>query len=140
MFLSKFLILPALFFLTVSMSFAQLPKTFKNSAELDINRFKARVGVHGYMHESPDNTPALEFPKGSGKFIGNGSGLWLSGTDNFGNLFVSAMMFEDDRADFWPGPIPFVGYITLSESEEWAKVWKVNRDEILHFVLMCLTE
>ena len=115
-------------------SFAQ--NTLFNTIEhLDINKIKITACVHGDINFEPaGSSMGCEFPKGSGKHISHSSGIWMSGPDAQNHLAVSAHTFRTIGADFWPGPIIMNGSISYNESQKWAKVWKVNRSEILQFL------
>ena len=114
---------------------AQAP--FDVCDSVNINRINARVLVHGdVFHNLESNTPACEFPAGSGKHINFASSLWMSGYDSGGQLHVSAQTYRERGNDYWPGPLDTADTLTYATSQNWAKIWKVNRADIQLFQSM----
>ncbi len=124
--------LVALSLLACSNTIAQA--TFFTKDSIDINNINAQLMVHGDMWWDPvAQVPKCEFPKGSGKHIGFASALWMSGYDAMGQLIVASQMYQRDTCEFWPGPLDTAGHITYATSQNWAKIWKVNRADINAF-------
>ncbi len=117
---------------TVVQAIAQAPFTTCDS--VDVNNINARILVHGDMSWDPVvGVAACEFPKGSGKHINFATSFWTSGFDGVGQLHVSAQTYRQTGNDYWPGPL--VGdTLTYSASQNWAKIWKVDRNDIFYFL------
>ncbi len=113
-------------------AFAQSP--FSTIDYVDINNIKAALLVHGDMWWNPTTQLAsCEFPKGSGHHISFMSSLWMSGYDAGNNLYVSAQTYRQNGNDYWPGPLDSNGTLTYTNSEAWAKIWKINQTDINTF-------
>jgi hypothetical protein len=107
---------------------------FATKEYIDINNIRAAQLVHGDMWWNPATGNAdCEYPKGSGKHIGFAASLWMAGYDNQGQLKVAAQTYRSDGNDYWPGPITS-GAVSYSESERWAKIWKLNRSDLNAFL------
>ncbi|MES2702981.1 MAG: T9SS type A sorting domain-containing protein [Bacteroidota bacterium] len=115
---------------------AQTP--FPATDSLNINKINAAVLVHGDMWWNADHANYATtsfFPNGTRKSIGGyGNALWMSGFDGAGQLHVAAQTYRQDGNDYWPGPLDAGGSLSYATSRDWAKVWKVNRSEIQHFL------
>ena len=126
-----------LFAAIFSIEGAKAQSAFGTYETIDINRISARSMVHGNMWYDPiARTPQCEFPKGSGKYIGNASALWMGGMDLNGNFLAAVQTWGLLACDFWPGPLDSTGIISYSKSQDWAKIWKVNRTDIQAFQAM----
>ncbi len=79
------------------------------------------------------SNPACEFPKGSGKNIMSAGSLWLAGYDGGHTLHVAAQTYRQDGNDYWPGPLDGIDTISYSNSQKWAKIWKVSYTDIQNF-------
>lgn len=100
---------------------------------LDVNNFKSGITLHGDMWMNPITQNAeCEYPKGSGKHIGFAGSFWLTADDDAGNVYTSYQTFRSG-VDFWPGPLDANGYCDSLTSYKWAKIWKVNIDDINDF-------
>ena len=107
---------------------------FTTKEYLDINNIRAAQLVHGDMWWDPaTSAPQCEYPKGSGKHVGFAASLWMAGYDSQGQLKVAAQTYRSDGNDYWPGPITS-GAVSYSESEKWAKIWKLNRSDLDAFL------
>lgn len=103
---------------------------------IDIGNINAWISVHGQLWgDTSGNQPHCEFPKGSGKHIAARGGLWVGGYDQQNQLRLSAQSPQNAQTDFWPGLTPFdangdIVQMSYSESNAWAKIWKVTREEL----------
>ena len=90
--------------------------------------------VHGDLFLEPvSGTAKCEFPQGSGKHINFASSLWMSGYDGAGQLHISAQTYRQRGNDYWPGPLDAADTLTYATSQNWAKIWKINRSDIEYF-------
>lgn len=116
-------------------AFAQ--PAFNTKEFIDINNIKAAALVHGDLWWDPQLTaPQCEFPKGSGKNIMSASSIWLAGYDNNNVLHQSAQTYRQTGNDYWPGPLDGNGSLSYGTSADWAKIWKVNRTDIIGFLAL----
>ena len=103
---------------------------------VDIGNIKALMGAQGNLWiDSTTLNANCEFPKGSGKHIGNSGSLWMAGFHN-GALKAAAGLFTNE-VDYSPGPIVDINNPVASaaaQAQRRAKVWKVNRTEINSFL------
>lgn len=107
---------------------------FNTVEYIDINNIKAGIQLHGDMwYDYVNSVPLCEFPKGSGKHIMAGGALWIGGYDNMGSLSVSAQTYRQSGNDFWPGPLDAAGSLSATTSQQWARIWKINRSTIDSF-------
>jgi hypothetical protein len=107
---------------------------FNTKEFIDINNIKAAALVHGDLWWDPAITyPLCEFPKGSGKNIMSASSIWMAGYDNNNVLHVSAQTYRQTGSDYWPGPLDGNDSVTYATSTNWAKIWKINRTDIMGF-------
>lgn len=112
---------------------AQMP--FATKEFLDVNNIKAAALVHGDLWWDPLMTsPLCEFPKGSGKNVMSASSIWLAGYDNNNVLHQSAQTYRQHGNDYWPGPLDNTGTVSYTTSTDWARIWKVNRTDIIGFL------
>lgn len=112
---------------------AQAP--FNTIEYIDVNNIKAAVAVHGDLFWDPAaQSAACEFPKGSGMHANFMAALWMGGYDQQTQLNVSAQDFRMSGNDFWPGPIVGSSQVSYSTSQDWAKVWKINKSDITTFL------
>ena len=110
---------------------------FPTTANVDINRIKAAVLVHGDMFWNPAlGVAACEFPAGSGKHINFASALWMSGYDGAGKLHAAAQTYRQTGNDYWPGPLDASDTLTYANSQNWASIWKVNLTDIQSFLAL----
>lgn len=126
----KNILFSAYIMFTSTLAFSQA--IFQDVDSIDVNNINAAMGVHGNLWHNPVDSfrNACEFPKGSGKHIGFAGGLWMGAMSN-GSLLAAAQTASKTDADYWPGPIVDIANpISYSESQNWARVWKVSRDEI----------
>jgi hypothetical protein len=102
---------------------------------LDINHVKAGVLTHGDMFWNPTaGTASYQFPQGSNLNSNFASSIWIAGYDTSGNLHISAQTYRQDGNDYWPGPLDNTGTLTSSLSNDWDKIWKVNKTTIDSFL------
>lgn len=102
---------------------------------LDINNVKATILTHGDMFWNPTTgTAGYEFPKGSGKHSNFANSIWIAGYDSASNLHVSAQTYRQSGNDYWPGPLDSTGSLSSSISNDWDKIWKVNKTTIDSFL------
>jgi hypothetical protein len=107
---------------------------FGTRAYLDVNNIKAGHMVHGDMWWDPATGAAdVEYPKGSGKHPTFASALWMGGYDANGMLYVSAQTYRQDGNDYWPGPVDGTQAVSYSTSQDWAKIWKIDRSDLQTF-------
>lgn len=129
-------LLPGALALFVSaVSYAQTP--FNAIEYIDINNIKASCLVHGDAWYDPGNSSniAAQYPNGSGKRIAGRSGIWIGGYNLEQNLQIAVARTGAATADYWPGPVDSTVPIAQRQaySEQWAKVWRVNRSTIDSF-------
>jgi hypothetical protein len=102
---------------------------------LDVNRFNTGHLVHGDMWWNPaTNQPSCEYPKGTGKHASFAGAIWMSGVDDAGALHVAAQTYRQKGNDYWPGPLDATDTITYPTSQNWAKIWKINRSDVVSFL------
>jgi hypothetical protein len=112
---------------------AQLP-SFLTMDTVNINKINALVLVHGDMWWNPaTGDPHCYFPAASGKSISFVGALWMSGYDAANNLHVAAQTYRQDGNDYWPGPLDAGNTLSYATSQDWARIWKVNRSDIQAF-------
>jgi Secretion system C-terminal sorting domain len=115
-------------------AYAQAP--FNTIDSVNINNINASVLVHGDMWWNADPMTYKSkcmFPNGSQKTINFAGSIWMSGYDAGNQLHVAAQTYRQDGNDYWPGPLNTVDTLTYATSHDWAKIWKVNRVDILAF-------
>jgi len=111
---------------------AQLP--FNTMDSVNINNINAAVLVHGDLWWNPITQIAhCNFPATAPTNINFAGALWLSAYDGSGKLHVAAQTYRQDGNDYWPGPLDGSDTLTYATSENWAKIWKVNRTDIQYF-------
>ena len=114
---------------------AQVP--FNTMDSIDINNINASVLVHGDMWWNPElGVSACKFPNGTNKPINFAGSLWMSAYDSSGTLHVSAQTYRQAGNDYWPGPLDSSDTLTYAMATNWAKIWKVNRTDIVYFLLL----
>ncbi|PZF71957.1 T9SS type A sorting domain-containing protein [Taibaiella soli] len=122
---------------SLSISSAGAQGTYNTTANLDINNIKAAALVHGDLWWNPaTQNPACEFPKGSGKNIGQATGIWMGGYDHQGNLHIAAQTYRQNGNDYWPGPLDANGQTTSATVQNWARIWKIDQTTIDSFRAM----
>ena len=120
------------FYLSTTVVNAQT--AFNTVDSVDINNINAAVLVHGDMWWNPVTQIAhCNFPANAPKNINFVGALWMSGYDGSGKLHVAAQTYRQDGNDYWPGPLDGSDTLTYTTSQNWAKIWKVNRTDIQYF-------
>ncbi len=120
---------------TFTALFAQTP--FPTIDSLNVNNLNATFLVHGDMWWNPALMSShCYYPANSHKSISSTGALWMSGYDDVAVLHAAAQTYRQDGNDYWPGPLATSGSITYDSSQKWAKIWKVNRNEIQAFRLL----
>ncbi len=107
-----------------------------NYKYLDINQVKAGIANRGDMHWNlATGNAAYEVPVGSGKHSDFASGLWIGALDNGNQLHVAAQTYRQSGVDFWPGPLDTInGNVTTTISNQYDKIWKLNKTDIDLFI------
>jgi hypothetical protein len=105
---------------------------------LDINNVNARINSFGnhFLNPYNDDEPIrYEFPKGSEINSVYSTSLWIGGISN-GDTLVAGEGYHREGGDFWSGPLSVDNgtYIDTSTIENWRRVWKMNREEVLNHV------
>ncbi|MCB0699005.1 MAG: T9SS type A sorting domain-containing protein [Chitinophagales bacterium] len=119
--------LPLLLLTCSIISFGTKAQPLSTIESIDINNIAAAILVHGDMMYDPSNyNPRCEFPRGTGIHAGGPSALWMGGMDGSNFLHVSAQTYRQSGSDYWPGPLDNTGALSITESQKWARVWKVN--------------
>lgn len=111
---------------------------FFDTYALGVNNINVSAGLHGdFWHNWNGSSivPGLEFPKGSGKFLGISMSLWMAGHDSSNVLKAVATTYRHQGQEYWPGPLQGQATtLSFTESEKWAKIWHVKRSEINLFL------
>ncbi len=108
--------------------------SYVNSNFLDINKTKALIHNRGDMHWNFEDS-RYESPQGSGKHSVFASALWVGGLDGGGNVHLAAQTYRQTGFDYWPGPLDTVtGTIDTATSNQYDKIWKINRGTIANFI------
>ena len=129
----KKIYLVAMACLAVANCSAQAP--FRTIDSININKFNAAILVHGDMWWDPTASTAFcKFPAGDSRTINFAASLWMSGYDAANNLHIAAQTYRQTGNDYWPGPLDASGSLTYATSQDWAKIWKVNRTDINYFL------
>lgn len=107
-----------------------------NYKYLDINQVKAGIANRGDMHWNlVTGNATYEVPVGSGKHSDFASGLWIGALDNGNQLHVAAQTYRQSGVDFWPGPLDTIsGNVTTTISNQYDKIWKLNKTDIDLFI------
>ncbi len=101
---------------------------------VNINNIMASVLVHGDMWFNPlDYSSLCYHPADTWSTLHLDGAIWLSGYDGGDNLHIAAQMMRSEAADFWPGPAG-PGPESITTSQNWAWIWKVNRSDIAYFL------
>lgn len=104
--------------------------------DLDINKVKAKITNRGDMFWDFMNSPKYEVPKGECKNAIFANALWIGGYSNQ-NLHVAAMTYRQSGSDFYPGALDTTtASCDTARSNQWDKIWKVNRTDIEKFKQM----
>ena len=120
--------------LTLSVPRLNAQAPFRTIDSININKFNASVLVHGDMWWDPNLSSAFcKFPAGDRKSLNFAGALWMSGYDAANNLHIAAQTYRQHGNDYWPGPLDASGSLTYATSQDWAKIWKVNRTDINYF-------
>lgn len=114
------------------LAMAQNPFTTLDS--INVGNINAAVAVHGDLWSRPSAHPMCEFPKNSGKHIAASGALWMGGFDNQHMLRTAGHIYRFTGVDYWPGPIGTAGSVTYTESQDWARIWKLNRSDLNSFL------
>lgn len=121
---SSCLLFSLIFLLSYGAS-AQLP--FNAINVIDINNISASLAVHGdFFWEPATGMSMVNFPKNASTTPTSVSALWMSGTATGNKLHLSAQTYRQKGNDYWPGPLDNTGSLNISESEKWARIWKVS--------------
>ena len=134
------LLLTLLCFFALTRLFAQASSTamdtipFATMDTININNIGAAQLVHGDMWWNPaTGLRNCEFPTDSGKNINGAGATWMSGYDGSGQLHIAAQTYRQTGNDYWPGPL-ISDTLTYAQSQNWAKIWKVNSTDIQSFL------
>jgi len=119
------------FFFTAIVVKAQAP--FATMDSVDINNLHANVLVHGDMWYNPVTLQRRCYSTNDSVNLSGGGGFWMSGYDAGNQLHISAETYRDAGIDFWPGPLDVGGALNYATSQNWSKIWKVNRTDIQYF-------
>ena len=107
------------------------------SAQLDVNNVRCLLHNGGDMWWDLTNNPRYEVPKVSNPALAKhsafASSLWIGGLDDENNLRVAAQTYRQKGSDFYPGPLTETGGITSAVCNEWDKMYKIDKSEILAF-------
>lgn len=105
---------------------------------LDANNAKITLRSNGIWGYSPEGS-GYQWPN-TGNNQGPGPGLlfsgnlWIGGLNDGGNLKLSAETYGlNAQSLFRPGPLNEEGTISLEDSQNWDRLFKVNRTEIENF-------
>ena len=104
---------------------------FTTMDSVDINNLHVNVLMHGDMWNDPITGLARCYSTNDSVEVSGGGGFWMSGYDASAQLHVSAETYRAAGVDFWPGPLD--GALTYATSQNWSKIWKVNRTDIQYF-------
>ncbi len=102
---------------------------------IDINQVDAMLHNGSDMFWDLQSSPRYEVPKGSGKHVAFASSLWVGGTSPSGALHVAASTYRQTGNDFYAGPYRSNGNYNCATGfdQQWQKIWKVNRSEVMQF-------
>lgn len=116
-----------------SVALMQAQNNFKY---LDINQVKAGISNNGSMHYDPvTGNASYEVPVGSGTHSDYLTSLWVGGYDNNNILHLAAQTYRQSGGDFWPGPLDTTNAaITPAVSNQYDRIWKLNRTDIDQFI------
>jgi hypothetical protein len=110
----------------------------QSGANLDINNVNARFHSNGIIGQDLNtSSPGFEVPKGGNNHTLFSSGLWISGLDGNGQLYLASQQYEGaGDGDYWSGPLTNDGLATISNavSSQYDKVWKIDRSEVDMFL------
>ncbi len=115
---------------------AQTP--FNTMDSVDINNLHANVLMHGDMWYNPITEKRRCYSTNDSVNMSGGGGFWMSGYDAGGQLHAAAATYRTIGIDFWPGPLDGSGPLTYAASQNWSKIWKVNRTDIQYFQSLSL--
>lgn len=113
-------------------------------ADLDINNVRAKIWSAGDMWWDLQNNayyqvPKESIPKKNSLFAG---ALWIGGLDEGNRLHIAAQTYRQSGGqDFFPGPLRSdngsadPALCADATSGGYDKVWKINRQEVINFVL-----
>jgi len=103
--------------------------TPSRTTTLSLNLVRALLKTNGTMwfREKAE----YEVPKGSGKTSMFSASLWIGGTDDVGNIYVSAMTFGQKGQDFWTGPLTMTdATITQATCNIYDRFFPISRIEV----------
>ena len=98
---------------------------------ININNISALINPYGCLFWDYFESNHYEFPKGSGLSTIFSLGLNIAAIDEYQNQYLSGILQRQNGADFFPGPVSFEEHYNYSYDSTWAKVWKLNKYEIL---------
>ncbi|MBK6965450.1 MAG: T9SS type A sorting domain-containing protein [Bacteroidales bacterium] len=98
---------------------------------ININNISALINPFGCLFWDYYNSNHYEFPRGSGLNTIFSLSLNIAGTDIHQNPYLSGILYRQFGTDFFPGPVSSGEYYNLSYDTTWARVWKLNKQEIL---------
>ncbi|HCY23010.1 MAG: hypothetical protein A2W93_08620 [Bacteroidetes bacterium GWF2_43_63] len=106
------------------------------SAELNIGGVRARINNGGDMWWDLIGVAQYEVPKGSGRNALFAGALWVSGTDQNGNIKVAAQRYRSFGNDFWPGPLTIDGMATTDAGvcQDYNFISTIYRQDVIDFV------
>jgi hypothetical protein len=107
---------------------------FKTIDTLKINKISAAVSVHGDLWRDTGNSNFSRFPYADTVSVAYRGNLWFAGFDTAGTLHVAAQAFRQTGIDYWPGPLDASDTLTYTNSQKWARIWKVDYNDINTFL------
>ena len=139
----KYLLVALPLILTLLPAFSQYPAELDCNPptaidSLDINNARVRLinggeawwgrfSSHGYDH-------GYEVPKGSGQVVAYAGSIWIGGIDDRGQLKIAAQTYRQKGNDFFPGPLDKNGSTNKEICNQWDRLFKVNRSEVVQFL------
>ena len=115
---------------------AQTP--FLTMDSININNITAAPLVHGDCWYNPAiaNDRLCEFPASSGKNLSYIGSLWVSGYDSLDQLHIAGQINRQTGIDYWPGPFDLGDSCSYANSQNWARIWKINESDIITFLAL----
>ncbi len=78
----------------------------KTVTELALNNVRTWARMDGVLWSAPDESmPGYEIPKNSGKSCIYSGGIFIGGTDESGQLKLTASRYAEGGRNYWPGPL-----------------------------------
>jgi hypothetical protein len=111
-------------------------------AELNIGNVRAMIGNGGdfwfdgenSVYESPQSNPITGATGNRTMFAG---GIWMSASDNAGNLKVAAMSFRNQGFEFYPGPIDNItGNTDYQTCTFYDQIWEVTDLQVQQHIVL----